>query len=111
VLFLAAKYSLVMAALSTTGAGGSAGATAATVSVAIGFAESVVAVLDSLALLHADERTSIPQEINKNFVFIFYNLIVIVSYCYILQKGISVIVFRLRTHYPANFKKVTGFNK
>ena len=67
-----------MAALSITGAGGSAGATAATVSVAIGFAESVAVVLESLALLHADARTSIPQEISKNFVFIFSNLIVIV---------------------------------
>ncbi len=124
-----------MAALSITGAGGSAGATAATVSVATGFAESVVAVLESLALLHADERTSIPQEINKNFVFIFYNLIVIVSYCYILQKGISEIVAHQKMEisnkqshpiiarntkkgitdsgppHLAYFKKVTGFNK
>lgn len=83
-----------MAALSITGAGGSAGATAAAVSVAIGFAESVVVVLDSLALLHAYERTSIPQEINKNFVFIFFYLIVIIAYYFILQKGIFVMVFQ-----------------
>ncbi len=78
-----------MAALSITGAGGSTGATAAAVSVTAGFAESVVVALDSLELLHEDERISIPQEINKNFVFIFFNLIVIILYCYMMQKGIS----------------------
>lgn len=77
--FLAARYSFVIAALSIGGgAGSAAGAGAATV-VSAGFAaESVAVVLDSLALLHADAKTSIPQEISKNFVFIFSNLIVIV---------------------------------